>query len=480
MVEINLESYILADSPKYTQFNVIDIPYVPPVPISITRFYHGLNKLYFDNLDNQYGIKFKYIWGYNDDNQYTQAYITDWDDEFLYVFVWSNQSPAITSQIKLTLVRAIPYVSSAPSEVVQVGELLITNTLIITQQFESLKKMDLRISTASFDLIESNSLKTFLGKYWTADKYPPVTGYNRAMGVHIKEDGIGKFFGIITPENITYDPESKVYTIDAFDWIKFLFETKGNNYLPDYRTPNLSEFLTDNLVIFNSFDINVNGIDEVWLQKDYNYILLDDEIISIEHLMTVEDMFIEIMKHYCGYLYYDGDKNLIFRHRSISQVVNNNGIDNNAVSGALEETYTIRDYDSLLINVFGDWKGINGIEGSYEGWALVWWEKDELQSLSVNADLSNIPVERKYLDLRQKIPFEDFRYRLFGKRNREEVYNDYAYLLYHQKQYKLDVNRTDLSLSNLVRFNGLDYIIRNIEILPDDKKSTLLMERKIG
>lgn len=481
MVEVSLESYILADSPKYTEFNIIDIPYVSPPHLSNTSIYHGMGStVFFDNLEEQYGIKFKYLWGHNDSGSYTQAYITNWDDNFLYVHVWSNQPPLGGSQVKLTLVRATPYVSSSPAETLSCGEYLVDNTLTITQQFESLKKMDLRVSTSTFELIGFDALKIFMGKYWTAGTYPVVDGYYRAMGVHIKEDGVGKFFGYIRPENIIYDPELNIYSIDAFDWMKFLFESKGKNYLPDYPTPNLSEFISDNLVVFNSIQINANGISETWNQRDYNFIYIDGVLYSIEHLMTVEDMFVEIIKHYCGYIYYDGDKNLVFNHRAVYQSPDGDSIDSNIISGTLSESYVIKDYDSLLINVYGDWLGVNGVGGTYNGWALVWWEDDELQSLSVNADLSNIPAERNYLDLRQKIPFEDFRYRLFEERDRNKIYNDYAYLLSHRRQYSLEVNRTDLALSDLVKVADTEYIIRNIEIIPSEHKSVLLMEAKIG
>lgn len=480
MVEINLEAIALADSPEYTKFDVINIPFLGVLDKRKTA--HGTSKAYFDNLESQYGIMFKYVWGYNKDNQYTQAYITNWDDTYLYFFIWSNQPPSFGSFIKLTLVAPISYIGASATQTIAVGENLINGSLSIKQQFESLKKMDLRASFAMFDLVSSIDLDAFMGKYWTTGTYG---GKYHAIGVQIKVDNVAKFWGYLKPENIIYDPEFRVYSIEAFDWVKFLLDTKGQNPLPDYSSPNLSRFLTDNMFVFNNLTIDVGTINQNWIEEDYNYIRETNSdgntiLVSIEHLMTVEDMIVECIKHYNAYLYYDGDKNLIFKNRSSYNIPTDHAIDNAIISETLSKIYIIRDYDSLLINVEGTWKGLNGVDGEYSGWVLLWMESGELKSLPINADLENIPIGKKYLDLRQLIPYASFDHRLFDSRDRNEVYNDYAYLLVDSIRYNAEVVRTDLQIGDLISYNGSDFIIRDVEIIPSEGKSVLIMEQKIG
>jgi hypothetical protein len=473
LVEINLESIVLADSPEYIKFDALVILFAGfPDP---TKTLHGLSALYLDNLNSQYRIYRKFVYGYSNAGQYTQAYIKSWDDTYLYLSAWSNQPPKLASLIKLTMVRSIPYIGSSATQTLAVGENLIENSLSITQQLESVRKLDLRVSTASFEIVGSPDIDTFFGRYWGGRR----NGYNYAIGVHIKIDGVGIFWGHLKPENIIYDPEFQIYSIDAFDWVKFILDTKGQNYLPDYPTPNLSEFLTDNMFVFNELLIDVGTTSQIWSQPDYNYIdeSNNNDIVSIEHMMTVEDLIIECIKHYGAYMYYDGNKNLVFRNRSIYNALTDNILDDDIIANTFSKAYQSRDYDSLLINI--GWDGIDPSQG-YVGWLLVWEANGTIESERVLTDLSNLPSTRKYLDIRIAVPYITKAHRLFSSRSVEEVFNDYAYLLYNTYIYNAELARTDLQLNDLVSYGSTEFIIRNIEIIPSEHKSILLMEQKIG
>jgi hypothetical protein len=349
----------------------------------------------------------------------------------------------------------------------------------------------LRVSTASFELLSTAELVTFLDKYWTPEKY---NGFYHVVGIQVLENNLGKFWGLSKPENIIYDPESQTYSFDASDWIKFLFETKGQNHLPDYALPNLGDFMTDNLYIFgNERAILVGGMSLDWDANDYNFIFEPNpaqagnlQPVSIRSMMNVEDMFVEAMKYYGAYMYYDGDKTPWLRSRNQFTDISLVDIDSDIISGSLSRAYTIRDYDSLLISVEEDEDGAWPIFGDYDPtnhsqrWVLVWWGENELQSLEIQDDENNIPAERKYLDLRQEIPYKTTLFRLFEPRTAAEVYSDYGYLLKNAEKYNVEVLRTDLSLGNRVRMNDIYYIVRSVEIDYGSLSSKLLLERQIG
>lgn len=472
MVEIKLEALVLADDYNYIEYEALSIPYVFEPPVNYVKFYHYTTRAFLDDLEETYGIFYKRIVGYNSSGQPTAGIITAWDDTFLTVLSWTNDKPSFGSTIKLTLIRAKQYVSTA-GVLQDVSNHLIEDTLTITQQYESVKKLDLKVSRASFDLVGDTSVKNFINTYWTTGM---SNGYYHALAVWIKENGVGKFWGFARPENITYDPDNNVYTIDAYDWLKFLLDTKAQNQLPDYKTINLTTFLEENLVVFNDIDLDVNGMSILWDDDDYNRIVVDGVVNYVGDLMNVEDMIVECIKHYGAYLYYDGNKNLVFKNRRIfNQTVD---INDKVIGGEIYQTYKISDYDSLLINVQGEWR-LNSL-GNYEnysGWALVWYDNGDLQSLVVNADLENIPKGRKYLDLRQRIPFESFDYRLFQSLSREDVLEQYRDILINAKMYEATLVGTNYNLNDKCLFEGSEYMIKNCEIDYGSDSTKVLLER---
>lgn len=470
MVEIKLEALVLADDYNYIKYEALSFPYTPLADNN--KFPHYSTESFLDSLDDTYGLFYKFILGYNDSGEPTLGLITNWDATYIYVLNWNNGRPDLISTVSLSFIRAKQYVGLA-GIVKDVSDYLIEESLTVTQQYESIKKLDLRVSRASFDIVGEDSIKTFIDKYWTTNQ---VDGYYHVMGVWVKEDGVGKFWGFTRPENITYDPDANVYTIDAYDWLKFLLDTKGVNQLPDHKTIDLTTFLEENLVVFNTLDLDINGMSETWDGDDYNYINEGDVITTVESSMTVEDMVSECIKYYGCYLYYDGDKNLVFKNRRVfNETIN---IDDKVLGGEIFRSYKPRDYDSLLINVQGEWK-LNslGVYENYSGWALVWYDEGELQSLVVNADLANIPIGRRYLDLRQRIPFESFQYRLFQSLDRGSVLSQYQDLLIDSPVYNATLIGTSYNLNDKCVFEGNEYMIKNCEIDFAEYTTKVLLER---
>lgn len=483
MIEIKLESLRLMDDYNYNKIDLLSFSYI----------YNGFDTHIFVNpygeatlneYDFTYGIKYKYLQGYNSNNQYTQAYITDWDNDWIYSYNWSNSRPAIGSTIKLVISSPKIYIIPNPVATINVEDLLVEDSLTLLQQYESTKKMDLRVSRSSFNLINSIELQSFMDKYWTADKYQDIVFVEpmyHIIGVHIIIDGIGKFWGYAKPENISYDPEGNIWMIDAYDWVKFVFETQAQNQLPDYPSSGhilLSNFLQDNMPMFNGLNIDIGSFSQSWEAEDYNRINEDGVLVSVENLMTVQDMLIEAIKYYCAFMYYDGNKTLIFKNRGKAGSIKD--INNKVISGQITKTYRPRDYDSLLLSVKGEWDYSGGVWSQWEGWSLVWLEDGEIQALTVNGDLSNIPTGRKYLDLRQNVPYTTFDFRLFQTVSRDDVLEQFKDLLNNVDSYETELVGIDYELHNSCFFENKWYLIKSLEINYGSGTTKVILEKING
>ncbi len=356
---------------------------------------------------------------------------------------------------------------------------VIDDTLKVTKEIESIQKFDLILSSATVELDASDAIKEFMSTYWTADKVGadgvPGGGFYFAMGLEIE----GRFVGYVAPENIIYDEEIGIYYIGAYDWIKFLQESKWKNDIPSYKAPNLTEFLEDNCFVFQGKNVITNVTSsEVWDEIDYRAFYHNSGDVSTWFYrtmrdMTVLDFLIETFKHYNAVMYYDGDGNLNFHNRgSVSTTTHNNESD--IVTETMEESFRLRDYNSLVINVKGEWRLSGGSFVTYEGFALIWLEDGELQSKAADFNLKNLPEQYHYLDLRQNFNGRWFGYLMFTDRTREQRLLDYGELLENKPVIKLDVHGFNYNLYDTFIKDGEKYRIISIE--EDDTQGTSRLE----
>lgn len=374
------------------------------------------------------------------------------------------------------------YINSVPVATIDVSLDVVDDTLIITKEVESIQKFDLILSSASIELDGTDAIKAFMDLFWTTDK---VTGGGGlflyfAIGLEIE----GRFVGYVAPENIIYDEEEGRYHIEAYDWIKFLQHSKWNNFIPSYLNPNLAEFLEDNCFVFQNRNVIVNVTSpENWDTLDYRafYHNLGDPTTWFYRTMrdmTVVDFLVETFKHYNGVMYYDGDGNLHFHNRGkVSTTTHNNETD--IISESMEESYRLRDYNSLIINVKGEWRESNNVFITYEGFVLIWIEEGELQSKTVDLTLSDISEEFEYLDLRQNFNGRWFGYLMFTDRTQEQRLVDYGELMANKPVIKLQVHGFGYNLYDTFIKDEETYRIINIEENDTQGTSDLELEKYI-
>ena len=449
----------------------------------------------FLEVDGQWGLRYRTIETFNSDSQPTQALILDWTGDFLIikdssnVGGWTNGAPVgVFSTVRTPLVISKPYMDVSPTESIDISEDIIEDTLQVSKEIESIKKLDLIVSSATFSIDKTVAIETFLDTYWTAEKVG--SGEDKSfytIGVEIED----VFWGYVSPENIIYDVENDTYIIDAYDWVKFCQETKWNNYLPAIKTPNLYTFLIDNLVKFPNKGtvIDVGQLPHSIDALDYRAYFVhkgdvSDWLYRSLRDMSVNDFMVELFKHYNAVLYYDTNGRIVFRNRSSVNTTEHTDVSNtNIEADTLVGTYRVRDYQGIVITVKGEWRFFGGEWGQYEGYVLLWEEDNELQVKGVNSDLSNIQENFKFLDLRQNFNGLWHEYIMFFDRERIDVYNSYRELISHQPTYELTVDGLGYNLYDRLRFSahndGSSLLYRIISVIEDHETLTseLIVEK---
>ena len=469
-----LSAYRLDDSWEYDTSNIIQFPYNTAVSnhTIVRPIGYGLSTL--TSLDNTWGLVYRILYGYSSSGltkAIILAFTENADGESYFIIKnqdniggWTNGEPVHTSTCYVQVVTDKSYINPIAQETVDVGEDIIDETLTITRQIESIKKFDLRVSSASLELDETDAIASFMGTYWTADK---VSNIYYAIGLEIE----GRFWGYVKPENIIYDEETQTYIIEAYDWIKFFQATKWNNFIPSYKEPTLSGFLTDNLVIFSgkSLTIDVGDISQNWDSVDYRgYYRFNNRYTTLND-MTVTNFMVEILKNYSAVIYYDTSGNLVFRNRSKRGAPVHRDRDK-IISETLSKTYVLRDYNSLLINV-KNWDVPS--KTGYEGFVLIWVEDGVLQtSEAIQANLGNLDENKfQYLDLRQDFNGRWYNYLVFGDRTKEQRAEDYGELMFHKPVYELEVDGLGYNLYDTFTITG-GVRGRIIYIEEDDQETT--------
>lgn len=343
-------------------------------------------------------------------------------------------------------------------ETIDVSDLLLEDGIEVKRQIESEEKLDLRVSRASFSLNSSTSLDSFLGKYWNPDGYE----YDEYLiGVELG----GYFFGVSDFDNINYDEVERTYYFDAYDPIKWLQKNLWSLRPPSLGSTkrNLEGFLLAISPLFYAFGktLNIDVDANQNFSTDYSYFSSDNVYLPISNNMTAQEMLIEMIKHYGASLYYDADGNLNFVTRNKT---NDTSYDQSVMLEDLNKSFALHDYSALLINVEGEWNYNGSSWSQWEGWVLVWESFGQLQVSVINANLSNIPKQIKYLDLRQELPDFNFNYRMFNARTREEVYSDYKDLMRSSAIYDTTLNGVDYQLFDKLNINDEDYIINYLQI----------------
>lgn len=420
---------------------------------------------YIDNLEYLYGLQFRQLEAFTAGGSRTVSKILEWDDDYLYLSAWSNGNPAVITPAKVHRYSVVAPIIDQTNETLIVSDLILEEDFEIIRQIESLDKFDLRVSRLSFSLHETDEIKSFLDTYWN----PGGSGGREFMiGVEVE----GYFWGFSDWDNINYDVIQKTYHFDSYDPIKWLQKYIWSLRIPSFSsvTATLSEFLTNVCNLFfregKTLNIDVGTISQDW-NKDYVggdyggetivYYTLDDHL-------TITDMIIECLKHYSATLYYDASGNLNFVSRN---KYNNLGYDESNMLEDLNKSYEGQTYAGILLTVQGLWQEtpVPGVYTRYTGWALVWEENGEFQTKAINLNLSNIPKDFNYLDLRQELPEKTYReYRVFQVRTREAVYEDYKELLRNSVLYETILDGIDYNLYDKLNYEDQDYIINHLQI----------------
>ena len=482
-----LHAYRLDDDWEYPTTDILSFAYNTLYSNSSTVFHPSLAVL--NSVDTTYGLTYRVMEALvvtsNGSVEVTKAIVLTWRaannvpnagvitmrDGF-GVGGWTNGTPANGATITVSLVNSKPYINPEFQSVIDISGDIIDDTLIINKEIESIEKFDLLVSSASVEIAETTAIKSFMDTYWTADKVViGGVGMYFALGLEIE----GRFVGYVAPENVIYDKEIGVYYIDAFDWIKFLQETKWNNFIPAYKSPNLTTFLSDNCMQLpgKSININVNDMSLDWETLDYRAHLHNEGDVSTWFYRSLRDMsvtsfIVETLKHYNGVLYYNGSGNLIFKNRStVTSTIHENEED--IISESLEESYSLRDYDGIMINAKGEWRQYLGGWAQWEGWVVIWLEEGEMQVKTMKSDLSNLDEGFKYLDLRQDFNGLWSKSLIFEDRTREQRLADYRELLENQPVFEFDVDGLGYSLYDVFEMDGNSH--RIIEAREDDTNS---------
>jgi len=418
------------------------------------------------NVEENYGIVGRRFWGTDSNGVRSYATVThiNFGNKIIETGQWSKGVPYYSDMPVFRLYT--PFVTGLATTL-DVTDNIVEGTTSITRQIESLEKFDLRASRASFSLDESTEIATFLGKYWNPDGYE---GVQYLIIIDIE----GYFLGISDYDNINYDEVEKTYHFDCYDPIKWLQKYVWGNRLPSLGSQfrNINGFLYATCNFFNeigTINIDVDG-SQNW-DVDYVSVFDGSEMQPLDYHMTIADMIAEIMKHYGATIYFDayGHLNFITRNKR-----NETDYNETVMLETLNKSYELHGYSGLIINVKGNWKYVNGNWELWAGWVLVWEEDGALQVQILDANLSSVPRNFSYLDLRQELPEKVYfgyslgatakMYRMFLQRTREEIYNDYKELFRSSVLYETTLDGVDYQLYDTISINGENYTMNYLQI----------------
>lgn len=414
---------------------------------------HHLSPTDIDSARALYGITGRHLKAINFDGQETQALIlADSYDRFT-LSAWSNQNPSPAYPATLT-VRLPANFMSGEQQVLDVSNALIEEEIETDFKLESNIKFDLEVSsiTATIDAGYNNygiNVRSFFDTYWLTGR---LGDFEPIFGIELLNNGTGEFWGYARIEDIIYDKLNDNYIISAYDWYNLVIDRIGDSFLPALATPDIENFIAVLFPVFSSISINVNGT-QSFTQSDYR---------AREDLLKIKDFIIEMQKSYGAYIYYSGDKsiNFINRNKSLLTTVD---ISNLLLEDNYEESFALRDYNRILLNVVGGWsKNSEGNWESYEGWAWVYENNGEI-GVDIGVSQTDIDNATGFLDLRQELPEVSFDNVVFGAKEPEERYADYEDLLKLNKTLAATVDSVTINITDKVLLNGNEYKLDRVK-----------------
>jgi len=294
------------------------------------------------------------------------------------------------------------------------------------------------------------------------------------LALKIYDDSVVHFYGWINAA--TYDHIDETWLIGAVDFNKFITEkyipwvltTAGRplgtvnpaESLFQYLRYIVGTYTTPNLLYFvSSIEIDVGS-----MGRNFDY---DEMVVLATDGMTEFAFLKEVQKHFAAYFYIDtsGVANFINRMEALNTTAI--AIDDDILDDTLIRTKTDPKYNSLLLNVYGDWSEWNGnlgtdVHGHYEGWGVLWFEAGEIRTFTgVNADLSNIEGRHRYLDLRQKLQSPSYSWKVFDFRDPEITLNAYKDVIVPTEKIECVINRIDINAMEKVSINSINYQVVN-------------------
>jgi len=321
-------------------------------------------------------------------------------------------------------------------------------------KLESNVKFDLEVSsiTATIDGGYNNygiNVKNFFDTYWKTGR---LGDSEPVFGIELLNNGISEFWGHARIEDIIYDKLNDNYIISAYDWYKLVIERIGDSFLPSLGVPSINNFLLSIFPIFGSLIVTIDG-NSTFTQADYR---------AREDLIKVKDFIIEMQKAFGAYIYYSGDKNLSFinRNKSLSATID---ISNLLIEDNYEESFSLRDYDRILLNVDGGWsKNAEGNWEHYEGWAWVYEDNGEI-GVDIGVSQEDIDNAIGFLDLRQELPEVSFDNVVFGAKEPEERYSDYEDLIRLNKTLTVTVDSVAINITDKCLLDGNEYKVDRVK-----------------
>lgn len=433
-------------------------------------------------LDSDYGVLYrKVVASGNNSSATVIEFITG--TSRLRISGWSNGNPTGT----IYMYRYKPYFPLVTDylgkETIEVYGSVIEGSVEIVKQIESLDKFDLRISRASFNLDATDEITTFMNNYWKPSDYS-----TESYLIRVIIDGY--FYGYSDLENINYDEIEKTYHLDVYDPIKWLQKNIWSQRIPSLgvNTANLKNFLEGISVITGDRSSHEEVVIDVGADQNWNrdyvggyYGAYNPYYYTLDDHMTIEDMVIEILKHYGASIYCDenGNINFVTRNKASATIYTDD-----ILLEELNKSYLAEQYQGLLIIVQE-----SGTNWEYTGWALIWEQGGVLKDISVSGSLNNIPKNFNYLDLRQELPDvvpiiyslggSGHMYRVFGVRSREQVYEDYKELLRSTEIYETSLDGINYKLLERVRVNEQNYIIRYMQINISEQTTEVRLQKSL-
>lgn len=386
---------------------------------------------------------------------------------------WTNGVP-VGNSVRMYRYTVISNLLTNIEGTLDISDSIIEGSLEITKQIESLDKFDLRISRATFSLDATDEINTFMDSYWRV----PNGDTNYVIGVQLED----YFWGLTEYDNILYDEIEKTYIIDTYDPIKWLKNNVWGLRIPSLGIgySNLNQFLIEVCGLFlniegKGINIEVDG-NQNW-NRDYTGISYATDpnsyplYLVLDQHLNIQDMLVELMKHYGASIYYDenGDLNFVTRNKKIEASHNESDMLED-----LTRTYEIKVFGGLLINITGttEW-------GSWEGWVFIQEINGSFSYEVVGASLTQIPKNLDYLDLRQQLPDTSFNYRMFASRTEEEVYEEYKELLRNSQLYETTLDGVDYKLYETLTYNGEEYTINYLQIDFNEQSTKVRMYKSL-